>query len=145
MNEPYLLSYFLKNIALSSMAMLSKRTTAALFAILIASSLIVLSGGLVGLALAKKVKKQDDAYGTVPAALSLGKSLAPAVLRNDSPRSHSATADNPSENTGDISLDISAKEFLKSLSKCESRAAADGDLTQAEVTDCFHQIKADQQ
>lgn len=109
------------------MAMLSKRTTAALFAILIASSLIVLSGG------------------TVPAALSLGKSLAPAVLRNDSPRSHSATADNPSENTGDISLDISAKEFLKSLSKCESRAAADGDLTQAEVTDCFHQIKADQQ
>ena len=52
---------------------------------------------------------------------------------------------NFSLNTGDISLDISAKEFLKSLSKCESRAAADGDLTQAEVTDCFHQIKADQQ
>ena len=50
---------------------------------------------------------------------------------------------NFSLNTGDISLDISAKEFLKSLSKCESRAAADGDLTQAEVTDCFHQIKAD--
>jgi hypothetical protein len=52
---------------------------------------------------------------------------------------------NFSLNTGDISLDISAKEFLKSLLKCESRAAADGDLTQAEVTDCFHQIKADQQ
>jgi hypothetical protein len=50
---------------------------------------------------------------------------------------------NFSLNTGDISLDISAKEFLKSLSKCESRAAADDDLTQAEVTDCFHQIKAD--
>jgi hypothetical protein len=53
------------------------------------------------------------------------------------------TADKPSATTGDIPLDISAKEFVKSLSKCESRAAADGDLTQAEGTDCFHQIKSD--
>ena len=100
---------------------------AALFTIAIASSLITVSGGFVGSAFAKK------ASGT--SSMDEDKS-------SDSPRSHSATAGNPSENTGDISLDISAKEFLKSLSKCESRAAADGDLTQAEVTDCFHQIKA---
>jgi hypothetical protein len=116
--------------------MLTNRTImAALFTIAIASSLIVVSGGLVGSALAKKTS------GT--SSTDEDKSSLPAVLRDGLPRSHSATAGNPSENTGDISLDISAKEFLKGLSKCESRAAADGDLTQAEVTDCFHQIKAD--
>jgi hypothetical protein len=120
----------------------TNKITMALFTIVIASLLLVASG-FVGSAFAakKKVNKRDDTYSTVP-TISLGKSLAPAVLRNDSPKTHSATAGNPSENTGDITLDISAKEFLKSLSKCESKAAADGDLTQAEVTNCFHQIKA---
>jgi hypothetical protein len=109
------------------MAMFTKRTMAALFTIAIASSLITVSGGFVGSAFAKK------ASGT--SSMDEDKS-------SNSPESQSATAGNPSENTGDIS-NISANEFLKSLSKCESRAAADGDLTQAEVTDCFHQIKAD--
>jgi hypothetical protein len=91
--------------------MFTKRTMAALFTIAMASSLITVSGSLVGSAFAKK------ASGT-------------------------SSTDEDKSNTGDISLDISANKFLKSLSKCESRAAADGDLTQVEVTDCFHQIKA---
>jgi hypothetical protein len=109
------------------MAMFTKRTMAALFTIAIASSLIIVSGSFVGSVFAKK------ASGT--SSMDEDKS-------SDSPESHSATAGNPSGTTGDISLDISANKFLKSLSKCESRAAADGDLTQVEVTDCFHQIKA---
>jgi hypothetical protein len=121
--------------------MFTNRTTmAALFTIAIATSLIVVSGGLVGSAFAaKKVKTQDDAYGTVP-AVSLGKekSSPPAVLRDDSPKSKSTNADDLSGSTGDTS-GISAKD-LKSLSKCQSGAAEDGDLTQAEVTDCYRQV-----
>jgi hypothetical protein len=65
------------------------------------------------------------------------KSSLPAVLRDDSPKS-SANAGDSSDTTGHTS-GISAKD-LKSLSKCESGAAADGDLTQAEVTDCYSKV-----
>ena len=120
------------------MAMFSNRTMAALFTIAIASSLIVVSGGLVGSALAKK-EKQDES-GTVPTVSSLGKdtSSLPAVLRDDSAKSGSANAGDSSGATGDTS-GVSAKD-LKSLSKCQSGAAEDGDLTQAEVTDCYRQV-----
>jgi hypothetical protein len=112
--------------------MLSNRTKAALFAIVIASSLLVVSsGGLVGTVFAKKAKSTDSAAED-------GASL-PAVLRpdgkSDLQKTPSADAGGP---TGDTSS-ISPKD-LKSLSNCESDAAADGDLTQAEVTDCYLQV-----
>ncbi len=112
------------------MAMFTKRTTAALFTIAIASSLIVVSGGFVGSAFAKK------ASGT--SSTDEDNSSLPAVLRDDSPKSKSTNADDSGGTTGDTS-GISAKD-LKSLSKCQSGAAADGDLTQAEVTDCYSQV-----
>jgi hypothetical protein len=120
--------------------MFTNRTMAALFTIAIASSLIVVSGGFVGSVFAAKKVKQDE-YGTVP-TVALGKSKdkssLPAVLRDDSPKSQSTNAGDSGGTKGD-SNDISAKE-LKSLSKCQSGAAADGDLTQAEVTDCYSQV-----
>jgi hypothetical protein len=115
--------------------MLSNRTKAALFAIAIASSLLVVSSGsLVGTVLAKKAKSTDSAAED-------GASL-PAVLRpdgkSDPQKTPSADAgDSLSGPTGDTSS-ISPKD-LKKLSNCESDAAADGELTQTEVMDCYHQ------
>jgi hypothetical protein len=59
------------------MVMFTNRTMAALFAIAIASSLIVASGFVGSVFAAKKVKKQYE-YGTVPTvALSKDKSSSP--------------------------------------------------------------------
>ena len=115
--------------------MLSNRTKAALFAIVIASSLLVVSsGGLVGTVFAKKAK---SAVSTAEDDASL-----PAVLRPDSrsdpQKTPSADAGDLSGTTGDTN-GVSAKD-LKSLSKCQTVAAEDGDLTQTEVTDCYHQV-----
>jgi hypothetical protein len=122
------------------LAMFSNRTiTAALFTIAIATSLIVVSYGLVGSVLAKK-EKQDDGSNMVPTvSSSSGKdtSSPPVVLGEDSTKLNGANADDSSGNPGDTS-GISGKD-LKTLSKCQSGAADDGDLTQAEVTDCYHQ------
>jgi hypothetical protein len=123
------------------MAMFSNRTImAALFTIAIATSLILVSGGLVGSALAKKEKQNGT--DMVPAVISSSKdSSSPptAVLGDDSTKSGSANADDDSSgSTGDTS-GISGKD-LRTLSKCQSGAAEDGDLTQAEVTDCYHQV-----
>jgi len=112
--------------------MFTKTTTAASFTIAIASSLLVVSGGFVGsvgstIAAAKKVtnENKDNAFKT---------------LSNDKTNSQFQTADAGDSNgsTGDTSS-VSAKD-LKSLSKCESNAAADGDLTSAEVADCYRQV-----
>ena len=118
--------------------MFSNRTMAALFTIAIATSLIVATGGLVGSAIAKK-EKQDES-STVPTVSSLSKDTPslPAALGDGSTKLKSANAGDSSGSTGDTS-GTSAKD-LKSLSKCESGAAADGDLTQAEVTDCYRQV-----
>ena len=111
------------------MEMFTKRTTAALFTIAIASSLLVVSGGYVGftLAAAKKVtnENKDNAFKT---------------LSNDKTNSQFQTTDDgdSSGSTGDTS-GVSAKD-LKDLSKCESIAAADGDLTSAEAADCYHKV-----
>ena len=113
------------------MAMFTNRTTAALFVIAIASSLIVVSGGgFVGSALAKKAKQADES-GTAP-MVALGEE------KSSSPKSQSADTGGSSGTTGDTG-GVSAKD-LKSLSKCQSSAAADGDLTQAEVADCYSQV-----
>jgi hypothetical protein len=134
----------------------------ALFAIVIASSVIVVSGGLVGSAFAvtEKVTNQN-AYSMVP-IISLGqdKSSFPMsqsandvggddssdntyqiLLPEDKssfPMSQSANPDDSEWTTADTNA-IPAKD-LKSLSKCESSAAADGDLILAEVIDCYHQV-----
>jgi hypothetical protein len=112
--------------------MLTNRTImVALFAIAVATSLVVVSGGFVGSAFA--AKKASDT-----SSMDEDKSSLPAVLGDDSPKSKSINADDSSGSTGDTSS-ISAKD-LKSLSKCQSGAAEDGDLTQAEVTDCYRQV-----
>ena len=136
------------------MVMFTNRTImVALFTIAIASSLIAVSG-FVGSAYAvtkkEKVKENNEnEYGTVP-TVSLGKDnkgddntdKLPAVLRSedssDDQKSKSTNANCPSAATGDTTS-ISAKD-LKSLSKCQSGAAADGDLTLAEVKDCYSQV-----
>ena len=138
-----LTSIFLKNFALSLKMMFNSKTImAALFTIAIASSLVAVSG-FVGFAYAAKKEANS---GTVP-TLSLSKedkkkdsqSDLPAVLRpetkSDPQKTPSASADDSSGSTGDSS-GVSAKA-LKGLSKCQSHAAADGDLTLAEVKDCY--------
>ena len=111
------------------MEMFKKGTTAALFTIAIVSSLLVVSGGFLGsgLAAAKKAtnENEDSAFKT---------------LSNDKTNTQFQTADagDSSGSTGDTS-GVSAKD-LKGLSKCESNAAADGDLTSAEAADCYHQV-----
>src|SRR5919197_4950366 len=113
---------------LPSMAMFTNRTTAALFAIAIASSLIVASG-FVGSAFAAK-KARDGQGNTI---------IGPNVTdKSSSPKSQSANAGDSSGAIGDTN-GLSAKE-LKKLSKCQSGAAADGDLTLADVKDCYRQV-----
>jgi hypothetical protein len=145
---------FLKNLTLQSMVMFTNRTImVALFTIAIATSLIAVSGfaGSAYAAPKKKIVKEnsENEYGTVP-TVSLGKDnqgndnsdKLPAVLRSDDKpddqKSKSTNADGPSAAAGDTTS-ISAKD-LKSLSKCQSGAAADGDLTLAEVKDCYSQV-----
>lgn len=124
------------------LAKFSDRTImTALFTIAIATLLVVVSGGssLVGSVLAKK-EKQDDGSDMVPTvSSSSGKdtSSPTAVSGDESTKLSTTNADDLSGSTGDTS-GISGKD-LKSLSKCQSGAAEDGDLTQAEVTDCYHQ------
>jgi hypothetical protein len=105
--------------------MLNNRTImAALFAIAIASSLIVASGGIVGSAFAAKktsLKSGDGTYTT----LSDGKDGA------SSPRSN--TANLPDSNGV-------SKSDMNTLSKCQFGAAADGDLTLPELKHCYTQV-----
>src|SRR5919205_251815 len=109
------------------MVMFTNRIMAALFTIAIATSLIVVSGGLVGFALAKKEKQNGSDMVPTVSSSSKDSSTTPVVLGDDSTKS-----------AGDTS-GVSGKN-LRSLSKCQSTAAEDGDLTQAEVTDCYHQV-----
>jgi hypothetical protein len=110
LKSAYFYSYFLKNIAssLSSNIMFNKRTTAALFAIAIASSLIVASGFVGSVYAAKKVKQYE--YDMNPAVPFSG---LPAVLDKDkssSPKSQSANAGDSGWTIGDAN-GISAKEI----------------------------------
>jgi len=120
----------------------NKTIMAALFTIAIASSLIAVSG-FVGFAYAAK---KEANLGTVP-TLSISKedkkkdyqSDLPAVLRpeskSDPQKTPSAYAGDSSGSAGDTN-GVSLKA-LKGLSKCQSHSAADGDLTLAEVKDCY--------
>ena|SRR6187200_1291176 len=111
------------------MVMFTKRTTAALFAIAIASSLIVASS-FVGFAFAAK-KEGSATYPKNTITNSDGED-------KSSPRKSAASgAGDISGATADTN-GLSTKE-LKKLSKCQSGSAADGDLTLAEVKDCYSQ------
>ena len=57
---------------------------------------------------------------------------------NDSSNTQSDNSGGPNGSIGDTS-GVSAKD-LKSLSRCESGAAVDGELSSAEVVDCYHQV-----
>lgn len=110
------------------------KTTAALIVIAFASSLIVTSGGgVVGSAIAaakKENQKSDD---------GMNKILSASQDQDKSDPTKSSTT------SGDLSGDVgntnnlSTKE-LKKLSKCQSGAASDGDLTLGEVKDCYSQL-----
>jgi hypothetical protein len=121
------------------MAMISDRTMAALFTIAIATSLILVSDGLVWSALAKKEKQNGTDMVPTVSSSSKDSSSPLAVLGDDSTKSGSVNADDSSGGIGDTSGNISGKD-LRTLSKCQSGAAEDGDLTQDEVTDCYHQV-----
>jgi hypothetical protein len=119
------------------MAMFTNRIMVALFAIALASSLI-LASGLIGSAFAAKKNKGNDNPPTNTIINSDG------TDKSSSPQSQSVNGggsgggDDSSASTGN-SNGISAKD-LKSLSKCEAGAAQDGDLMQTEVADCYSQV-----
>jgi hypothetical protein len=111
------------------MAMFTTKTTATLLAIVITSSLIVVSGsGIVGSAFAAKKESQKSDYDAY-------KTLYASQDKSDSPKSQRVNAGDSSGPIGDTS-GLSAKE----LKKCQSGAAADGDLTIGKVKDCYSQL-----
>jgi hypothetical protein len=142
--------------------MLTNRTImVAAFTIAIASSLIVVSG-FVSSAFAdtNKVTNQDllSTYLSFPIHVGVQKpnspmsqganggdssdnNAPPAVLRKDQPSSQISNTANP-DHSDSITANTNSvhKKDLRSLSNCESSAAADGDLTAAEVTDCYNQV-----
>ena len=143
--------------AITTIMLTKKAITVALFAVVIASSLVVVSG-LAGstLAAAKKrnevtntmvlpttaAGKNQNAYGTVPTVAfgkDQSKSTLPAVLRSDKSGSSakpvsadSGSSSGPAAHT----TSMSSKE-LKVLYRCESNAASNGGLTLTEVKDCY--------
>jgi hypothetical protein len=64
----------------------------------------------------------------------------PAVLRNEessSPTSHNANSQDSDSITA--KTHSAPEKDLKNFSKCKSNAAVDGNVTPAEVMQCFHQ------
>jgi hypothetical protein len=108
--------------------MFTKRITATLFAIAIASSLIVASC-LVGSAFAAKKERSitSDPKSTIINSDGEDKS--------STRKSNTANTGDSSGATGD-SNGFSGRE-LKNLSKCQSAAAADGELTLADLSECY--------
>ena len=106
----------------------------ALFAIAVASSLMVTSGGIAGSAFAAKKNSQksdDDTYTT----LSDGKDGVSGPISNTVNLPNSGTSPQDSNSNGNGV----SKSDLNSLSKCQSDAAADGDLTLSELKHCYTQ------
>jgi hypothetical protein len=117
------------------MVMLNNRTTkAALFAIAIASSLIVASGGIIGSAFAAKKTSQKSDEGTYT-TLSDGKDGVSGPRSNTANLPNSGASHQDSNSNGNSV----SKSDLNSLSKCQSGAAADGDLTLSELKHCYTQ------
>src|SRR5918911_2657439 len=110
------------------MSMFNKRTTAALVAIAIASSLIVASGLLGSAFAAIKDKSSKLMDPTSPMTNASGEE------KSSSQGEKTGSSSTSSGDTGGIS-----KKDLKTLLKCQSGAAEDGDLTLVEVKDCYGQ------
>src|SRR5919202_3581959 len=113
------------------MVMLINRTIiAALFAIAIASSLIVAGGGITGSAFAAKKTSQKSDDGTYT-------TLSDRKGGVSGPRSN--TANLPDSGQSPQDGNSVPKSDLNSLFKCQSGAAADGDLTLPELKHCYSQ------
>jgi hypothetical protein len=108
------------------------RTTSSLFAIALASWLIVATG-VIGSAFAAdkdKSSKFIDPTNTIADGGSEEKS--------SSQKSKDSKTGDPSSSLGDNGIIF--PKSLKNLSKCQSGAAEDGDLTLPEVKDCYSQV-----
>jgi hypothetical protein len=105
----------------------------ALFTIAIASSLIGVSG-FVSSAFAdtEKATNQDPLSSYLSFPIHVGGQKPNSPMSNTTSPDHS---DSTTTNNNSVH-----KKDLKNLSNCESSAAADGDLTAAEVTDCYQQV-----
>src|ERR671930_102436 len=108
--------------------MFNNRTMVAFFTIAVASSSLIVASDFVGsvFAVMEKVTK----YSMVP-IISVGQH------KSSSSMPQSANPDSDSDWTTADTNAIPAED-LKSLSNCQSAAAADGDLPAAEVMDCYH-------
>jgi len=102
----------------------------ALFAIAVASSLMVASGGIAGSAFAAK-KNSQKSDTTLPD----GKDGVSGPMSNTVNLPNSGTIPQDSNSNGNSV----SKSDLNSLSKCQSGAAADGDLTLSELKHCYTQ------
>jgi hypothetical protein len=137
----------------------------ALFTIVIASSLIAI-GGLTSSAFADTRKSTSQSYLSLPITVG-GQSEnrgddgpPPAVLDKDRSSSLMSHTDDSRDDDGpppavlrkDESHNVDDSEwtttdnntipekYMKSLSSCESSAAADGHISLAEIIDCFHRV-----
>lgn len=143
--------------------MLTNRTKMALFAIAISSSIMVVSSLVVSSAFAATERSSQDPLSSLSSYLSFpitvgghksssptsegantddsSDNAAPTVMHKDqsrSPVSQGANTDDSSAASAGTSS-VNAKD-LKKLSKCESSAATDGDLTISEVNDCYSHV-----
>ena len=117
---------------------------AALFTIAIASSLIA-AVGIVNSAFAD-TRKSSQYYLSLPITVGGQSANAddssdddgppPAVSRNE--QLDSATSEDSDWTTADNNT--IPEKYMKSLSNCESTAAADGHLTLVEIMDCFYKV-----
>jgi hypothetical protein len=108
----------------------NRRMMSALFAIAVASSLMVASGGIAGSAFAAK-KNSQKSDTTLPD----GKDGVSGPMSNTVNLPNSGTSPQDSNSNGNSV----SKSDLNSLSKCQSGAAADGDLTVSELKHCYTQ------
>jgi hypothetical protein len=148
--------------------MFANRMKMALLTIVIASSLVGISG-IVSSASADTRKETNQSYLSLPITVGGQSETAdddsgddgppPAVLHKDRPSfamSHTDSNDNdgppPAVLRKDESHNVELSEwttadnntipekYMKGLSNCESSAAADGHLTLAEIMDCFYKV-----
>jgi hypothetical protein len=117
--------------------MLTNRTKMALFAIAISSSIIVVSSLVVSSAFAATGKmSSQDPLSSLSSYLSFP--ITVGGHKSSSPTSEGANTDDSSAASAGTSS-VNAKD-LKKLSKCESSAATDGDLTISEVNGCYSHV-----
>lgn len=108
--------------------MFSNKITPAFFAFAIASSLILASGFVGSAIAAKKGVDGQTNTPTDPNGTTMASTPKVPIMKDD-----------PSSGTTGDTGSTSNKD-LKSLFKCESGAAKDGDLTLGEVDDCYNQV-----